>query len=199
MPISDRRIPELDGLRGIAILLVLVWHFTGMLVDPEQGVVQNAAWRYLIFGQSGVDLFFVLSGFLIIGILIDNRESPTYFKTFYIRRALRILPPYLILVAGFWLCVELAGHRLAHYFDWQLPLWSLLTFTQNWVMASINDFGSPLIGGTWSLAIEEQFYVFAPALMLVLPKRLLPKAIIAIGIASIVARSFYFYLYPTEV
>jgi peptidoglycan/LPS O-acetylase OafA/YrhL len=199
MSISDRRIPELDGLRGIAILLVLVWHFTGMLVDPEQGVVQNAAWRYLIFGQSGVDLFFVLSGFLIIGILIDNRESPTYFKTFYIRRALRILPPYLILVAGFWLCVELAGHRLAHYFDWQLPLWSLLTFTQNWVMASINDFGSPLIGGTWSLAIEEQFYLFAPALMLVLPKRLLPRAIIAIGIASIVARSFYFYLYPTEV
>jgi peptidoglycan/LPS O-acetylase OafA/YrhL len=199
MPISDKRVPELDGLRGIAILLVLIWHFTGMLVDPEQGAIQNAAWRYLIFGQSGVDLFFVLSGFLIIGILVDNRESSNYFKTFYARRALRILPPYLILVAGFWLCVELTGGRLAYYFDRQLPLWSLLTFTQNWVMASINSLGSMSIGGTWSLAIEEQFYLFAPALIVVLPKRLLPRAIVAIGIASIVARSVYFYLYPNEV
>jgi peptidoglycan/LPS O-acetylase OafA/YrhL len=199
MPISDKRVPELDGLRGIAILLVLIWHFTGMLVDPEQGAIQNAAWRYLIFGQSGVDLFFVLSGFLIIGILVDNRESPHYFRTFYVRRALRILPPYLILVVGFWLCVDLTGGRLAYYFNRQLPLWSLLTFTQNWVMASINSLGSMSIGGTWSLAIEEQFYVFAPALILVLPRRLLPRTIIAIGIASIVARSVYFYLYPNEV
>jgi peptidoglycan/LPS O-acetylase OafA/YrhL len=103
MAISDRRLAELDGLRGIAIMLVLVWHFTGMLVDPGQGDIQYLTWRFLIFGRSGVDLFFVLSGFLIIGILVDNRDSSDYFKTFYLRRALRILPPYLILVTGFWL------------------------------------------------------------------------------------------------
>src|ERR1700676_1165017 len=189
MQISDRRLPELDGLRGIAILLVLVWHFTGMLCDPSQGLVQYIAWRIAIIGQTGVDLFFVLSGFLIIGILIDNRESPNYFTTFYIRRALRILPPYLILLAGFWLCVSEAGGRLPYYFDRQLPLWSLLTFTQNWVMASLNTMGAMSIGGTWSLAIEEQFYLFAPALILLLPLRWLPKVLVAIGATSIMARS----------
>jgi peptidoglycan/LPS O-acetylase OafA/YrhL len=195
MTISDKHVPELDGLRGIAILLVLVWHFTGMLVDPDQGNVQYLAWRYLIFGQSGVDLFFVLSGFLIIGILVDNRGCPNYFKTFYIRRALRILPPYLIVVGGFWSCVMIG----LHYFDRQIPLWSLLTFTQNWVMASLNTFGAMSIGGTWSLAIEEQFYLFAPALVLLLPSRLLPSALITVGLVSIIARSTCFYLWPENV
>jgi peptidoglycan/LPS O-acetylase OafA/YrhL len=199
MPVSDQRIAELDGLRGIAILMVLIWHFTGMLVDPAQGAIQNAAWRYLIFGRSGVDLFFVLSGFLIIGILIDNRESPDYFRTFYLRRALRILPPYLILVAGFWLCVEAAGGRLTYYFDRQLPLWSLLTFTQNWVMASIDSTGAAVIGGTWSLAIEEQFYLFAPMLVLLLPRAALAKTLLTIGLASIIARAGWFYFYPDDI
>lgn len=118
---------------------------------------------------------------------------------FYARRMLRILPPYLILVTGFWLCVVATDGRLAYYFDRQLPLWSLLTFTQNWIMVSLNRFGSMSIGGTWSLAIEEQFYLFAPALILLLPRRLLPKTLIAIGAASIVARSVCFYLYPENI
>jgi peptidoglycan/LPS O-acetylase OafA/YrhL len=196
MAISDRRLAELDGLRGIAIIFVLVWHFTGMLVDPGQGKIQYLTWRFLIFGRSGVDLFFVLSGFLIIGILVDNRDTSDYFKTFYVRRMLRILPPYLILVTGFWLCVVVSGGRLAYYFDRQLPLWSMLTFTQNWVMVSLHGYGSMSIGGTWSLAIEEQFYLFAPALILLLPRRLLPKTLIAIGAASIAARLVCFHLYP---
>lgn len=199
MATSDRRIVELDGLRGVAILLVLSWHFIGMLADPDQGAIQYLAWRFLIFGQSGVDLFFVLSGFLIVGILIDNRDSPNYFKTFYARRMLRILPPYVILVTGFWLCVVATNGRLAYYFDRQLPLWSLLTFTQNWIMASLNSPGSMSIGATWSLAIEEQFYLVAPALILWLPGRWLPKALIAIGVTSIVARSACFYFYPENV
>jgi len=196
MATSNMRISELDGLRGIAILLVLVWHFTGMLVDPSQGVVQHLAWRYLIFGRSGVDLFFVLSGFLIIGILIDNRDHPNYFTTFYIRRALRILPPYLILVTGLWLCLEVGGGHLHYYFNRQISFFSLFTFTQNWMMASINSYGAMSIAGTWSLAIEEQFYCFAPALIFLLPRRLLPKALFAIAAASIAARSGWYYLYP---
>jgi len=198
MPISEKRIPELDGVRGIAILLVLLWHFTGMLVDPSQGDVQYLAWRYLIFGRTGVDLFFVLSGFLIIGILIDNRDSPNYFATFYARRALRILPPYLILVGACWLLFKVSNARAEAYFGRELPLWSLLTFTQNWVMASINSYGATLSGGTWSLAIEEQFYLFAPMLILLLPPRWLMKALVAIGVISLVARSAYFYLHPEQ-
>ena len=83
-------------------------------------------WRFSIFGQSGVDLFFVLSGFLIIGILYDNQESQSYFPTFYIRRACRILPPYLVLLVGFLALTEICGS--GHYLGTQLPLWSLLTF-----------------------------------------------------------------------
>jgi len=196
---SEKRIPELDGLRGIAILLVLVWHFTGMLVDPNQGAVQYLAWRYLIFGRTGVDLFFVLSGFLIIGILIDNRDSPNYFTTFYARRALRILPPYLMLVGACWLLFKVPNAHVGSYFNRDLPLWSLLTFTQNWVMASINSYGATLIGGTWSLAIEEQFYLFVPLLILLLPPRWLVKTLVVIGIVSLAARSAYFYLHPEHI
>ncbi|UQD96758.1 acyltransferase family protein [Bradyrhizobium japonicum] len=136
---ADARIPELDGLRGIAILLVLGWHFTGMLMDPSDGAVQEIIWRFGIFGQSGVDLFFVLSGFLIVGIVVDNRTSPTLFRTFYARRALRILPPYLLLVFSFAIASAIFGRT--YYLGRDLPIWSLLTFSQNWVVAR-EEFGS---------------------------------------------------------
>jgi peptidoglycan/LPS O-acetylase OafA/YrhL len=86
------RVPALDGLRGVAILLVLLRHsFFGL---ESQSSLLSA---FLAAGRltwSGVDLFFVLSGFLIGGILLDARKSPRYFSTFYIRRAYRILPLY---------------------------------------------------------------------------------------------------------
>ncbi len=160
-------------------------------MNPSQGYFQYVVWRFAIFGQSGVDLFFVLSGFLIIGILVDNRESSNCFSTFYARRTLRILPPYLILLAAFWICTAVFGQT--SYLGHDLPWWSLLTFTQNWVMASIPGYGPAGVGATWSLAIEEQFYLVAPAVILILPTRLLPKALISIAVASALARGIYFY------
>ena len=194
---ADARIPELDGLRGIAILLVLGWHFTGMLMDPSDGAVQEIIWRFGIFGQSGVDLFFVLSGFLIVGIVVDNRTSPTLFRTFYARRALRILPPYLLLVFSFAIASAIFGRT--YYLGRDLPLWSLLTFSQNWVMSYIRDFGPAGISATWSLTIEEQFYLVAPAIIIFLPRRFLWPALIAVGLTSIAARSICFALYPENV
>jgi peptidoglycan/LPS O-acetylase OafA/YrhL len=92
MPDWSVRVPALDGLRGVAILLVLLRHsFFGL---ESQSSLLSA---FLAAGRltwSGVDLFFVLSGFLIGGILLDARKSPRYFSTFYIRRAYRILPLY---------------------------------------------------------------------------------------------------------
>jgi peptidoglycan/LPS O-acetylase OafA/YrhL len=113
------RIPGLDGLRGIAILLVLLRHsFFGM----ETGSRFLA--KILAAGQltwSGVDLFFVLSGFLIGGILLDARESPRYFQTFYIRRAYRIFPLYGVITALF-LMRHLPFHLLPGRFGDVSPL-----------------------------------------------------------------------------
>src|ERR1700733_7570196 len=92
MPIP-KHIPQLDGLRGIAILIVLLAH-----LDYLQGV---AFARVLQYGRTGVDLFFVLSGFLITGILLDTKEFPGYFKNFYARRALRIWPIYYAMLILF--------------------------------------------------------------------------------------------------
>jgi len=97
---SVPRIPQLDGLRGLAILLVIGYHYISMPGADAAGVFQVFAWC-LRLGWAGVDLFFVLSGFLIGGILIDARESPNYFRTFYVRRVLRILPLYAVLLALF--------------------------------------------------------------------------------------------------
>jgi peptidoglycan/LPS O-acetylase OafA/YrhL len=93
---AKARIPELDGLRGLAILLVIVCHYVG---NPEHSPLGFLAHRFLLaftIGWSGVDLFFVLSGFLIGGILLDARDSPNYFRAFYMRRVFRILPIYYL-------------------------------------------------------------------------------------------------------
>src|SRR5690349_16204879 len=89
------RWPELDGLRGVAILLVFCLHYitNSRSTDPGFGWLYRFAQVFRL-GWTGVDLFFVLSGFLIGGILLDARSSSHYFKTFYLRRVHRILPIY---------------------------------------------------------------------------------------------------------
>src|SRR5579862_3716375 len=86
------RLPALDGLRGIAVALVVSWHyfFANLLLDPR---THKYALPFALNG-TGVDLFFVLSGFLLTNILLENRDSPNYYKAFYARRAFRILPLY---------------------------------------------------------------------------------------------------------
>src|SRR6201997_2195336 len=139
-PIPDWsvRIPALDGLRGIAILVVLLRHAI-FGVTSVQGIEAHSRFATFVIacGQlswSGVDLFFVLSGFLIGGILLDARSSPRYFQTFYIRRAYRIFPLYG-LVTGFFLSHHLPVHVLPGPFasvsPLTIPWWSYVTLTQN--------------------------------------------------------------------
>jgi len=163
--LSKLRVPALDGLRGIAILLVLFYHsvvatYTVSTALRFVHMLGHLSW-------SGVDLFFVLSGFLIGGILLDTRDSPRYFKTFYIRRAFRILPIYTAIITAYvvWLIVVRVQHG-----QWgdssirQVPLWAYLTFTQNlWTAAGWTEL--MVCGVTWSLAVEEQFYLTLPALV----------------------------------
>jgi peptidoglycan/LPS O-acetylase OafA/YrhL len=164
---SSMRIPELDGLRGIAILLVLLYHG----IFQKTGLGLPLLTRSLIVGRlawSGVDLFFVLSGFLIGGILLDAKDSPSYFKTFYLRRAFRILPLYaLVLAFSSFQFLNLHGPvgHLGSFPQSTIPFAAFLTFTQNWWMAWLGTFGVGGAAVTWSLAIEEQFYLTIPVII----------------------------------
>ncbi|MBV8552615.1 MAG: acyltransferase [Acidobacteriaceae bacterium] len=166
------RIPQLDGLRGIAILLVLFHHCT--VVQPGQGGMEAVLSRLANIGPHGVDLFFVLSGFLITGILLDTKSLAGYFRKFYTRRALRIFPLYYLIVL---VCVVVlpfvvlkvpaAAHKVARLVsapsDWP---WYVL-YLSNFLIAKQQNWVHPVLGVTWSLAIEEQFYlVWAPIVFL---------------------------------
>ena len=142
--------PALDGVRAIAALLVLVFH------AAQEGLPLPSI---LSFGQTGVDLFFVLSGFLITSILLNARPRDwSEVKTFYIRRSLRIFPLYYLalLVTGL--------------FFFKVS-WPFLLYLQNFWLSAGKTIGGPM--HFWSLAVEEQFYLVWPFLVLFVPRRFL--------------------------
>jgi peptidoglycan/LPS O-acetylase OafA/YrhL len=173
----NTRIAELDGLRGIAILLVLAVHLKS---TP------------LPWGWAGVELFFVLSGYLITGIILEGMDRPGFLRTFYIRRALRIWPIYYLTIAVVGL----------------LPTWKpvgvgyFITYTQNVSLYIVDAPGSapfypvwwPLLP-TWSLAVEEQFYLLWPLLLLWLGRKAVVTLALATLLAAAVMRQGGFSLY----
>lgn len=191
------RIDELDGIRGLAVVMVLCWHYIGAVIDTSLGF-----WAQLIFdltrpGRMGVDLFFVLSGFLITGIILDRKRSKCGFlASFYVRRALRILPPYLLLIAIFWSAVQIFGD--SDVFNASTPFLYHLSFTQNIWMAMNGLWGPGGISVTWSVAIEEQFYLLFPLLLLSLPSRLIPVTLVLIACASAIFRLIVFLYFSYE-
>jgi peptidoglycan/LPS O-acetylase OafA/YrhL len=193
----SRRIPELDGIRGLAILLVLFYHYVICTAQLAPGSALAYAHALAGLTWSGVDLFFVLSGLLIGGILLDARESPTYFGTFYARRFFRIVPLWLVACAGYWIVLlgapALGGGATGWLLGDPAPWYSYLTFTQNFWMAARNAFGPQWLAVSWSLAVEEQFYLTLPLLIrFVSPHRLrwvLGTAIVATPLLRVLAVS----------
>ena len=146
------RIPQLDGVRGIAILLVMLHNTLSKF--PSVPLQSLAA-----YGWVGVDLFFVLSGFLITGILVDAKGSEGYFKNFYARRALRIWPLYYSILLLMFVVVPFLRPALGSaILSRSSPWWAYLLFLQNFLVYHSSGASGPL-GVTWSLAIEEQFYL----------------------------------------
>jgi peptidoglycan/LPS O-acetylase OafA/YrhL len=180
-PLGNRlpgRLPALDGVRGLAIGLVLAWHCLHQLLfkAAQPGTWAFHVYRWTNLAWSGVDLFFVLSGFLITKVILENRDSPRLLRTFYWRRACRILPLYYIVVGAVFLArYELPSSDLwRQLFGGQLPWQSYVTLTQNFAMGTANTYGGDALAVTWSLAVEEQFYLVLPIVIRFLPKRYLP-------------------------
>ena len=197
---SISRQPGLDALRGIAISLVVAFHFFGEWTPL--GTSRALVWAHNLanVGWTGVDLFFVLSGFLIGGILIDHRSSDRYFGTFYARRVLRIMPLYLVTLGIYALLYTLYDWRaagLSGMFTLQLPLWSLVTLSQNIVTGFHGGWLGPgWLGITWSLCIEEQFYLLLPVLIRFLPAKRIPwLCLFAIAFAPLF-RTLMLHLMP---
>jgi peptidoglycan/LPS O-acetylase OafA/YrhL len=156
-----RHVVALDGLRGVAILLVMVYHFVDLL-GPSRGWFLHL----LKVGWVGVDLFFVLSGYLITGILLDTRSSDRCLSSFYMRRFLRIFPLYYgILIALIWvLPLVRQPSNSAHVFLLEHQAW-YWTYTTNVLIAWNGTFTGVTGGFFWSLAVEEQFYLVWPFLV----------------------------------
>ena len=185
---SPAHVPVLDGVRGLAILLVLLVHFTPDYLMPNRPL--EWAKKAMFAGWTGVDLFFVLSGFLITGILLRVRDTPRWVRNFYWRRALRILPLYmgsLVIVFGILPLIVRPGRD---------PEFDAMQTIQGWfwvhaanVAIYFHSFASTAshttnISHLWSLAVEEHFYLLWPFLVARLPeRRLLPVLLAIIGVA----------------
>ncbi|CAL1518066.1 acyltransferase [Chitinophaga sp. MM2321] len=151
---SNQHITQLDAIRGWAILLVLLYHFYADHIS------------FLGIGWAGVDLFFVLSGFLITGILLDTKGKPAFFKNFYVKRVLRIFPVYFFVLAIMLYVIPAisitAIPDLPYYLKHQPWFW---TYFQNWLFTFQGYPTDRVLRYTWSLCIEEQFYMFWPFLI----------------------------------
>lgn len=191
---SSAHIPELDGVRGLAALMVIIWHFVGvgLFASPQTG--SHLVGQVMMFGRSGVDLFFVLSGFLITGVLLDNGQRPGALVSFYTRRFFRIWPAYLLLIAMAVIAVKFIPAAIkaadgGRMFNDQIPIWSYPLFAQTFFMAAKEAWGSGALSVSWSVAIEEHFYLFFPFVLILTPKKWLLPTVAFIGVSSMIARA----------
>lgn len=181
MSTSTQHYPALDGLRGIAILLVVFYHNFGFI-------------NYFFFGWLGVDLFFVLSGFLITNILLNTVDKTNYLRNFFLRRILRIFPLYYaVLIICFFLIPAFGSSVIDLSFYTQNQLWFWFYF-QNWLFIFKTPPNNFLVH-FWSLAVEEQFYLVWPLIILLIknPKRLLVLVFLVLLIVLMIRLTLWLY------
>lgn len=165
-----RRIVALDGVRGLMTLFVLISH---LFAEVTGGVTA------LMFGWVGVDMFFVLSGYLVGRLILEKRTCGNFFSVFYVRRFLRTIPAYMVtvlVVFGLFRLCDPAWSEAEPAF----PLWAYLTFSQPAFMVATQSIGPHWLAPTWTLAMEEHFYLVAPAVIVFTPRRWLPAVLIGL-------------------
>jgi peptidoglycan/LPS O-acetylase OafA/YrhL len=179
--LGSTKIKELDGLRGLAISFVLISHLSFPTPSVER-IVTN--------GWVGVDLFFVLSGFLITGILLRQREAPHYYKNFYARRTLRIFPAYYMVLIAAVSGALLVGSDYESLRQWGSPWWFVF-FLGNFRQAVVPFWPKPIyFAQLWSLQVEEQFYLVYPFFVRNLSTRGLSKLLVAVVLVALAVRSW---------
>ncbi len=184
----SRMIPGLDGLRAIAFLLVFALHT-----------------NYLQMGWVGVSLFFVLSGYLITGILLDMKKSlprREYFVKFYGRRFLRIFPLYyfyLILAALLVTWLISIPYRPRYMQIVLNQVWYAVTYIYDFFWATANFQKSNFLDHFWSLSVEEQFYIFWPLLLLFTPEKYLKKLFLGVILLAPIFRLTFFFVYRSGI
>lgn len=151
------RIPELDGVRGLAILMVFIYHSVLRGTELNLSPLLTTFTKVTDIGWAGVDLFFVLSGYLITSILLETRTREKYYRNFYGRRVLRIFPVYYISLTVIFVLVDSAAYNGLGNF-----VVAFYLYLQNWMLALGAFALSQYLGHFWSLAIEEQFYLMWP-------------------------------------
>lgn len=180
-------LPGLDGVRGLAILMVMATHFLGSATPATflQRLIVKAAG----YGQLGVDLFFVLSGFLITGLLLRAKGRPHYFRNFYARRTLRIFPLYYaVLVALFVVLPALVAPspQLVEASRHQAWLW---TYTSNFYIASVSSWNVlTYVNHFWSLAVEEHFYLLWPLVVFTVSRPTLERVCVGVILGGLALR-----------
>jgi peptidoglycan/LPS O-acetylase OafA/YrhL len=194
--LAGKHVPELDGIRGLACLSIVLLHcFVGIGEPATDSILSTLKSWTMPFLIGGVDLFFVLSGFLIGGILMDSRGKPGYFSGFWIRRIGRIFPANYLLITTY--AVALVIQKKFNFPEWSIwtlqpplhsPLW-YFTYTQS-IPLALEDWGPKWVGVSWSLAIEEQFYVIFPFLAYLLSRRRL----VSVSVTALLASPLLFAL-----
>jgi len=192
---SSSRWQEIDGLRGAAILLVVGKHYGfGQLTGPSE------AFGVRLFNRlcpmlSGVDLFFVLTGYLLGGQLLDSLGKPRVHTKFYLRRACRTFPLYYLVLLAFSASVLTGEMRLVSFdLDVKWPFgtpWSLVAyalFVQNFLVAVQGYLGPAWLMVTWSLATQEQFYLLLPCLLRLSPRHVLGYVLVGLFLSGPLSR-----------
>jgi peptidoglycan/LPS O-acetylase OafA/YrhL len=174
----EPRLVALDGLRGLMTLLVVVSHYFG---EIRHGI------RATMFAWIAVDMFFVLSGYLIGKLILERKNHGNFFAVFYLRRFFRIIPVYILVICTVYFWIS----RLPSWTDTPVhyPLWAYLTFTQNFFMIDAGSIGAHWLAPTWTLAVEEHFYLIVPALLVFTPSRWLPWILGAAAFGAVALRA----------
>lgn len=192
------RIPSLDGLRAL-VLLIVAFHFSLEAARATPGWLSAPVWLAGALGSMALDVFFVLSGFLITGILLDTKGAPRYFSNFYVRRAARILPLYYGFLAFYLLLLPdvVSWDPVSVSLTWreQLPYW--LYYVN--VAFAMGERLAAFAGHYWSLSIEEQFYIAWPLVVFLCSRERLRVVALACLVVVPIARTVASYAFPEHI